>query len=114
MAHNGIKYPKGHPAGTSPYHDLGTESNPMAVKVKGSVNLAIEDLKMLADVAQRQYIANVNHSSLTPSVTIHVHGAGEVNTEKVVRAVTHQLTRQMSSKAATTHTSPSLVAAPAR
>jgi hypothetical protein len=108
MAHNGIKYPKATPAGAAPYHELGTDNNPMSVKVKGSVNLALEDLKMLADVAQRQYIANVNHSTIVPQIHVHVGGDGSnISPKHIANAVRDVLIEGLGKKPALSHASPS-------
>lgn len=51
---------------------LGAGGGAVPVKVKNDVNLADEDLKLLVDLAERRYVADVNVKTLSPNVNVNV------------------------------------------
>lgn len=71
------------PWNATAYDDLLTDTNSIAGDVSSinkSVNMADEDLKNLVDMAERQYVNQINLTAQTPVVTIN--GANTGNTEE--------------------------------
>lgn len=52
--------------------DLIGADGAVPVKVKGDINLADEDLRMLTDLAERRYVADVNVRTLAPKLSVNV------------------------------------------
>lgn len=71
------------PWNATAYDDLLSDTNSIAGDVSSinkSVNMADEDLKNLVDMAERQYVNQINLTAQTPVVTIN--GANTGNTEE--------------------------------
>ena len=71
------------PWNATAYDDLLSDTNSIAGDVSSinkSVNMADEDLKTLVDMAERQYVNQINLTAQTPVVTIN--GANTGNTEE--------------------------------
>lgn len=71
------------PWNATAYDELLTDTNSIAGDVSSinkSVNMADEDLKNLVDMAERQYVNQINLTAQTPVVTIN--GANTGNTEE--------------------------------
>lgn len=71
------------PCNATAYDELLTDTNSIAGDVSSinkSVNMADEDLKNLVDMAERQYVNQINLTAQTPVVTIN--GANTGNTEE--------------------------------
>ena len=66
-------------------------------KIKNDVSLADEDLKMLVDMAERQYVANVNVKTLSPDVKIEVtnQNGEKIDEKKIASAVKQVLEEQV-------------------
>ena len=79
----GLKDMFGTGYGATAYDDLLSDTNSIAGDVSSinkSVNMADEDLKNLVDMAERQYVNQINLTAQTPVVTIN--GANTGNTEE--------------------------------
>lgn len=66
-------------------------------KIKNDVSLADEDLKMLVDMAERQYVSKVNVKTLSPEVKIEVtnNNGEELDEKKIASAVKYVLEEQV-------------------
>lgn len=67
-------------------------------KIHEPVKLSNEDLKMLLDLADRDYVNKINMTQLTPEVHVHVDtGGGDVDAEQVADRIKHMLIEQAAS-----------------
>lgn len=67
-------------------------------KIDHPVKLSDEDLKMLLDIADRDYVNNINLTQLTPSVHVEVNtGGGAVDEDAVAERIKHLLIEQAAS-----------------
>lgn len=50
--------------------------------IKKAVNMSEEDLKMLVDMAERQYINNINLTAQTPVITVKGQNTGNTKEDR--------------------------------
>ena len=57
--------------------------------IKNSVSLSEEDIKLLVDLAEREYITNVNLTAQTPVITINNQSSGnnELDGQRLANAI---------------------------
>lgn len=86
--------------------DTGEIANVGTVsEIKGDVNLADEDIKVLRDLAEMKYMQKIELKTLAPNVYVSVPetAAGTLSAEDVADTVQKVLIEQMSSHTATAH-----------
>ena len=86
--------------------DTGEIANVGTVnEIKGDVNLADEDVKVLRDLAEMKYMQKIELKTLAPEINVSVPEtvAGTLSAEDIASAIQTVLIEQMSSHTATAH-----------